>query len=124
VVGLDRYGLVDVGVRSVRVVIVCGSVQIISVVLEFSDIFKGVILGNFISKISNLVYVFIYCAVQWRFCCHSAAVCVSVLVKAQTCTLHVHTCSGRNRITPLMRRPNTDSTPNKPVTPRNQLLIR
>jgi hypothetical protein len=40
-------------------------------------------------------------------------------------TLHVHICSGRNRIIPLMRRPNTDSTPNKPVTlPRNQLLIR
>ena len=40
-------------------------------------------------------------------------------------TLHVHTCSGRNRIIPLMRRPNADSTPNKPVTlPRNQLLIR
>ena len=39
--------------------------------------------------------------------------------------VHVHTCSGRNRIIPLMRRPNTDSTPNKPVTsPRNQLLIR
>jgi len=38
--------------------------------------------------------------------------------------LHVHTCSGRNRIIPLMRRPNTDSTPNKPVTlTRNQLLI-
>jgi hypothetical protein len=32
---------------------------------------------------------------------------------------------GRNRIIPLMRRPNTDSRPNKPVTlPRNQLLIR
>jgi hypothetical protein len=31
-------------------------------------------------------------------------------------TLPVHTCSGRNRIIPLMRRPNTDSTPNKPVT--------
>jgi hypothetical protein len=42
-----------------------------------------------------------------------------------TVTLHVKTCSGRNRIIPLMRRPNTDSTPNKPVTlPRNQLLIR
>jgi hypothetical protein len=40
-------------------------------------------------------------------------------------TLHVHTCSGRNRIIPLMRRPNTDSTPNKPVMlPQNQLLIR
>ena len=40
-------------------------------------------------------------------------------------TLHVHICSGRNRIIPLMRRPNTDSTPKKPVTlPRNQLLIR
>jgi len=40
-------------------------------------------------------------------------------------TLHVHTCSGRNRIIPLMRRPNTDSTPNKPVTlPRNRFLIR
>ena len=40
-------------------------------------------------------------------------------------TLHVHTRSGRNRIIPLMRRRNTDSTPNKPVTlPRNQLLIR
>jgi len=39
--------------------------------------------------------------------------------------LHVHTCSGRNRIIPLMRRQNTDSTPNMPVTlPRNQLLIR
>ena len=39
-------------------------------------------------------------------------------------TLHVHTCSGRNRIIPLMRRPNTASAPNKPVTlPRNQLLI-
>jgi hypothetical protein len=30
--------------------------------------------------------------------------------------LHVHNCSGRNRLIPLMRRPNTDSTPNKPVT--------
>jgi len=40
-------------------------------------------------------------------------------------TLPVHTCSDRNRIIPLMRRPNTNSTPNKPVTlPRNQLLIR
>jgi len=39
-------------------------------------------------------------------------------------TLQVQTCSGRNCIIPLMRRPNTDSTPNKPVTlPRNQLLI-
>jgi len=37
---------------------------------------------------------------------------------------HVHTCSDRNRIITLMRLPNTDSTPNKPVTlPRNQLLI-
>jgi hypothetical protein len=36
----------------------------------------------------------------------------------------IHTCSVRNRIIPLMRRPNTDSTPNKPVTlPRNQVLI-
>ena len=43
----------------------------------------------------------------------------------QRVTLHVHICSGRNRIVPLMRRPNTDSTPTKPVTlPRNQLLIR
>jgi len=40
-------------------------------------------------------------------------------------TLPVHICSGRNRIIPLMGRPNIDSTPNKPVTlPRNQLLIR
>jgi hypothetical protein len=40
-------------------------------------------------------------------------------------TLHVQTCSGRNRIIPLMRRPNTDSAPNMLVTlPRNQLLIR
>jgi hypothetical protein len=40
-------------------------------------------------------------------------------------TLHVHTCSGRNRIISSMRRPNTDSAPNKPVTlPRIQLLIR
>jgi len=31
-------------------------------------------------------------------------------------TLPVHTCSGRNRTIPLMWRPNTDSTPNKPVT--------
>jgi len=31
-------------------------------------------------------------------------------------TLHVQTCSGLNRIIPLMRRPNTDSTPNKPLT--------
>jgi hypothetical protein len=39
-------------------------------------------------------------------------------------TLHDQTCSGRNRIIPLMRRPNTDSAPNMPVTlPRNQLLI-
>jgi len=42
-----------------------------------------------------------------------------------TSQLHVHTCSGRNRIIPLMRRPNTHSTPNKPVKlPRNQLLMR
>ena len=49
------------------------------------------------------------------------------LSRCWTCnvTLHVHTWSGRNRIIPLMRRPNTDSTSNKPVTlPRNQLLIR
>jgi hypothetical protein len=40
-------------------------------------------------------------------------------------TLQVQTCSGRNRIIPLMRWPNTDSTPNMPVMlPRNQLLIR
>jgi hypothetical protein len=40
-------------------------------------------------------------------------------------TLHVQTCWDRNLIIPLMRRPNTDSTPNKPVTlPRNKLLIR
>jgi hypothetical protein len=40
-------------------------------------------------------------------------------------TLHVQTCSGRIRIIPLMRWPNTDSTPNKSVTlPRKQLLIR
>jgi hypothetical protein len=39
--------------------------------------------------------------------------------------LPVHTCSGRNHIIPLMRRRNTDSAPNKPVTwPRNHLLIR
>ena len=38
-------------------------------------------------------------------------------------TPHVHTCSGRNRIIPLMWRPNTDSTPNKPVTlPCNHLF--
>jgi hypothetical protein len=40
-------------------------------------------------------------------------------------TMHVHTCSGRNGIIPLMRRPNTDNTPSKPLTlPLNQLLIR
>jgi hypothetical protein len=40
-------------------------------------------------------------------------------------TLHVHICFGRNHIIPLMRRPNTDSTPNKPLTlPPNQLLTR
>ena len=39
-------------------------------------------------------------------------------------TLHVQNFSGRNRVIPLMRRPNTDSTPNKPATlRRNQLLI-
>jgi len=37
-------------------------------------------------------------------------------------TLHVHTCSGRNRIIPFMRWPNIYSTPNKPVTlPCNKL---
>jgi len=40
-------------------------------------------------------------------------------------TWPVHICAGRNRILPLMRRQNTDSPPNKPVTwPRNQLLKR
>jgi hypothetical protein len=39
--------------------------------------------------------------------------------------LYVQTCSGRNRIIPLIRRSYTDSTPNIPVTlQRNQLLIR
>ena len=39
--------------------------------------------------------------------------------------MHIQNCSGRNRLIPLIRRPNPDSTPNKPVTlPRNQLLIR
>jgi hypothetical protein len=33
-------------------------------------------------------------------------------------TLHVHNCCGRNSIIPLMRRPNTDSAPNMPVTLR------
>jgi hypothetical protein len=42
-----------------------------------------------------------------------------------TCHVARPGCSGRNRIIPLMRRPNTDSAPNMPVTlPRNQLLIR
>jgi hypothetical protein len=31
-------------------------------------------------------------------------------------TLHVQTCSGRNRIILLMRRPNNDSSPNKLIT--------
>ena len=39
-------------------------------------------------------------------------------------TLHVHTCSGCNRIIPLMRRPNTDNTPNKPVTLRHDTVLR
>ena len=40
-------------------------------------------------------------------------------------TLPFHNCSGLNRIITLLRRPNTDSTPNKPVKwPRNKLLIR
>jgi len=47
---------------------------------------------------------------QWWPTCKGAGVDV------QRDTLHVHTCSGRNSIIPLMRRPNTDSTPNKPVT--------
>jgi len=39
-------------------------------------------------------------------------------------TLHIHSCSGRNR-NPLLRRQKFDSTPNKSVTlPLNQLLIR
>jgi hypothetical protein len=39
-------------------------------------------------------------------------------------TLHVQTCSGRNPNIHLMRRSNTNSAPNMPVTlPRNQLLI-
>jgi hypothetical protein len=38
-------------------------------------------------------------------------------------TLHVQTCSGRNSIIPLMRRPNTYSAPNRLVTlPRKQPL--
>jgi hypothetical protein len=46
-------------------------------------------------------------------------------VDVQRDTLHVHTCFGRNRNIPLMRRPNTDSTPKKPITlQRNQNLIR
>jgi len=39
-------------------------------------------------------------------------------------TLSVQTCSGHNRIIPLTRRPNTDSTPNKPVKLPRKLLIR
>jgi hypothetical protein len=40
-------------------------------------------------------------------------------------TLHAQTCSGRNRIISLIRRPNTNSAPNMPVTlPRNQHFIR
>jgi hypothetical protein len=40
-------------------------------------------------------------------------------------TLHVQSCSDRNRIIPLMRRSNTDSATYMPVTlPRNKLLIR
>jgi hypothetical protein len=39
-------------------------------------------------------------------------------------TLHVQTCSGHNRIIPLMRRPNTVSSTNMPVMLLcNQLLI-
>jgi hypothetical protein len=39
--------------------------------------------------------------------------------------LHVQTYSSRNRIIPLMRRPNTYNTPRRPVTsPRDQLLMR
>jgi hypothetical protein len=47
--------------------------------------------------------------------------------KVWTCNVIMHghhTCSGRNRVIPFMRRPNTDSTPKKPVTlPRNELFI-
>jgi hypothetical protein len=57
--------------------------------------------------------------------------CIKGMIRLQpeqmwTCngTLHVHTCSGRNRIISLMPRPNTDSTLIKPVTlPHNRLLI-
>jgi hypothetical protein len=46
-------------------------------------------------------------------------------VDVQCDTLHIHACSGHNRVIPLMRWPNIDSTPNKPITLlRNQLLIR
>jgi hypothetical protein len=40
-------------------------------------------------------------------------------------TLHAQTCSGLNRVILLMRRPNTDSAPNKPVRlPHHKLSIR
>ena len=58
---------------------------------------------------------------------HASGVTITHLQEHKTTvtTASVHTCSGRNLIIHLMRRPNTDSTPNKPVTlPRNQLLIR
>jgi hypothetical protein len=57
--------------------------------------------------------------------CQAQYVPNNVHVRTCNVTLHVQTCPGRNRIIPLMRRPNTDSTPNKPITlPCNQLLIR
>jgi hypothetical protein len=65
-------------------------------------------------------------------CCRYLAVASNGMIRLRpeqvwTCnvTLHVQTCSGCNRIIPLMRRPNTDSTPNNHVTlPRYSLLIR
>jgi hypothetical protein len=39
-------------------------------------------------------------------------------------TFHVHTCSCCNVIIPLVRRPNTDSASNMPVTLQRKLLIR
>jgi hypothetical protein len=77
---------------------------------------------------SNNCYIFWVCVCVARVIQHATRMRRSFTcgLSSYTTFFHIsHTCSGRNRITPLMRRPNTDSTPNKTVTlPRNQLLIR
>jgi len=95
-----------------------------------SILFKGICVELSKAKTTNLslpLFTTTHISRVAHYCCciFSSSRPILCQYNRTNVTLHVHICFGRNRIIPLMRRPNTDSTPKKFITlPRNQLLVR